>query len=250
MSQKVSPLRIDLSVFKKLALEKPPVGVKFLYDVPEGFSRFPGKIALCEAIREAHLAKSPFYIDKGNEDCVGKMVLGWTDVLPILEAGQLGPVLGIYQEARANMRIYQHLPTFSKGTVNYVLFANLENLNFDPDLMIFYTSPNQAEIILRAMSYSTGELWEPKLMPVVVCAWLYVYPFKSGKVNFCITGLSYGLKAREVFPEGKVLISVPWNWIPTIIKSLEEMQWQLPTYNREVYLAEMKRIAEEFKLPL
>jgi hypothetical protein len=96
----------------------------------------------------------------------------------------------------------------------------------------------------------TGEIWEPKAMGVVGCSWLYVYPYKSGKVNYMITGMAYGMIARQVFPEGKVLVSIPWNWIPVITQNLNEMEWVLPGYNKEKYRAEMDRLGKKFKLGL
>ena len=245
------PLQTDLSVYNKFDFEKPPVGVRFLYDKPDGITRLDKKLGFCEMLKEAHERDTAFYFDKDNEDCVGKMPLGMMDTLPVLESGQFGPELGIYQEARANARIYEHLPVLAKGTVNYVVFSPLQSLTFDPDLLVLYARPRQAEIVLRAMSYSTGEMWEPKAMGVVGCSWLYVYPYKSGKVNYMITGMAYGMIARKVFPEGKVLISIPWNRIPVITQSLDEMEWDLPGYNnKEQYLAEMDRLGKKYKLGL
>src|SRR4030042_3264803 len=245
------PLQTDLSVYNKFDFEKPPVGVKFLFDKPEGIARLDKKLGFCEMLKEAHERDEAFYFDKDNEDCVGKMPLGMMDTLPVLESGQFGPELGIYQEARGNARIYEHLPVFAKGTVNYVVFSPLKALSFDPDLLVLYSRPRQAEIVLRAMSYSTGEIWEPKAMGVVSCSWLYVYPYKSGKVNYMITGMAYGMIARQVFPEGKVLLSIPWNWIPTITQNLNEMEWDLPGYNnKEQYLADMDRLGKKYNLGL
>jgi uncharacterized protein (DUF169 family) len=142
------------------------------------------------------------------------------------------------------------LPAFAKGTVNYVVFSPLKVLTFDPDLLVLYATPRQAEIVLRAMSYSTGEIWESKAMGVVGCSWLYVHPYKSGKVNYMITGMAYGMIAREVFSEGKVLISIPWNWVQTITQNLNEMEWVLPGYNKKQYQADMDRLGKKFNLEL
>jgi uncharacterized protein (DUF169 family) len=245
------PLQTDLSVYDRFDFEKPPVGVKFLYYKPEGVARLDKKLGFCEMLKEAHERDTAFYFDKDNEDCVGKMPLGMMDALPVLESGQFGPELGIYQDARANARIYEHLPVLDKGTVNYVVFSPLKALTFDPDLLVLYARPRQAEIVLRAMSYSTGEIWEPKAMGVVGCSWLYVYPYKSGKVNYMITGMAYGMIARQVFPEGKVLVSIPWNKIPAITQSLNEMEWDFPEYkDKRQYQAEMDRLAKKFNLGL
>ena len=243
-------LQTDLSIYKKFDFEKPPVGVKFLLKKPEGIERLDKTLGLCEMLKEAHQRGTAFYFDKENEDCVGKLPLGMMDISPVLEGGQLGPELEIYQEPRANTRIYQHMPKFARGTVNYVVFSSLNKLTFEPDLLILYATPRQAEIVLRAMSYSSGEMWEPKMMPVVACAWLYVYPYQSGKVNYTVTGMSYGMIARDVFPEGRVLVSIPWNWIPTITQNLQEMKWVLPGFNREQYFADMERLARKFALKL
>jgi hypothetical protein len=66
-----------------------------------------------------------------------------------------------------------------------------------------------------------------------------------------ITGMAYGMIAREVFPEGKVLVSIPWNWISAITRNLNEMEWDLPGYNnKEKYRAEMDRLGKKYKLGL
>jgi hypothetical protein len=62
--------------------------------------------------------------------------------------------------------------------------------------------------------------------------------------------MAYGMIARQVFPEGKVLVSIPWNWIPTITQNLNEMEWDLPGYNKEQYLADMDRLGKKYNLGL
>ncbi len=101
--------------------------------------------------------------------------------------------------------------------MNYAAFASLDALDFEPDLLILMATPSQAEVVLRAMSYSTGELWESKKTPVLSCAWIFAYPWLTGKVNYMITGMGFGSKAREALPEGWMLISIPWDKIPVII---------------------------------
>jgi uncharacterized protein (DUF169 family) len=163
------------------------------------------------------------------------------------EAGLLGDKFGVYEEPRANERIYQHIPKLGKGTVNYAAYSVLEALTFEPDLLIIMATASQAEIVLRAISYSTGELWESKKTPVLSCAWIYAYPWLSGKVNHMITGMGFGSKARHALPEGWVLISIPWDKIPEMVRSLEKMTWDLPAYSegREKFLQREARVREE-----
>ena len=123
----------------------------------------------------------------------------------------------------------------------------LQKITFEPDLLILMGNTSQAEIVLRALSYSTGELWDPKATPVLGCAWLYIYPFQSGKVNYTVTGLAFGMKSKRVFEEGQMVISIPYNWIPTITQNLQEMEWVLPSYTDglEKFLEREKKIFAE-----
>jgi uncharacterized protein (DUF169 family) len=240
-------LETDLSILRKFDFEHAPVGVKFLFDRPEGIEKLDTPAAFCDMIRLAQEKRVPFYFSKSEEDCFGRIVLGMEEAPLFAEAGLLGEKFGVYEEPRANERIYQHIPKLGKGTVNYAAYSVLEALTFEPDLLIIMATPSQAEIVLRAISYSTGELWESKKTPVLSCAWIYAYPWLSGKVNHMITGMGFGSKARHAMPEGWVLISIPWDKIPQMIRSLEKMTWDLPAYSegRGKFLQRETRIREE-----
>lgn len=237
----------DLSVFYKFDFKHPPVGVKFLFNRPDGIEKLEKTLPLCQMIREAQERGRPFYFTKDNEDCFGKAVLGMEDVPVFAEAGLLGEKFEIFEEPRANRRIYRCLPKIAKGTVNYVALSVIEKLPFDPDLLVIMATPSQAEIILRAISYSTGELWISKKTPVLGCAWIYAYPYISGRVNHIVTGMSFGMKAKEIFPEGWILISVPWDKIRELVRNLNEMKWVLPSYEdgRKKFYERKQKVIEE-----
>ena len=241
------PLQTDLSIFEKFKFEKPPVAVKFEFHKPEGIEQIDKNLAFCEMLKEAQQRGTPFYFTKENETCFGTLALGMVDMPPFAESGQIGIKLEIFQEQRANTRLYLELPKIPKGTVNYVVLSPLDKLTFEPDVLILMATPSQAEIVLRAMSYSTGEIWETKKTGVLGCAWMFIYPYQSGKVNYTVTGLSMGMKAHEAFPEGWVMISIPYNWIPIITQNLQEMKWVLPSYadGREKFLQRKMKMMEE-----
>ena len=238
------PLQTDLSIYKKFNFEKPPVGVKYEFQKPEGIEQLDKSLALCEMLKEAHQRGAPFYITKENEDCFGKAFLGMIESRPGASTGQIGVDFEIFQEPRANRNIYPNQPQIGYGIVKYVVFSPLDKITFEPDLLFLMANPSQTEIVLRAMSYSTGELWSNKLTGVGACTWLFIYPYLSGKVNYTITGVSFGMKAKEVFPEGWVLISIPYQWLPTITQNLKEMKWVLPAYTegREKFLERERRV--------
>jgi hypothetical protein len=53
--------------------------------------------------------------------------------------------------------------------------------------------------------------------------------------------------AKRVFEEGWMLVSIPYNWIPTITRNLQEMEWVLPSYTdgRAEFLKREKRVFDE-----
>jgi uncharacterized protein (DUF169 family) len=250
-------LKTDLAAFKKLDFLKPPVGLKFSFFKPEGIKplAMSKNLSFCEMLVEAQQSSIPFYFSKKNKEaCIGKILLGMEKMEGFAESGQIGARLGIFQEPRANYSFYKHVPKFDSGVVNYVAFSTLDKLTYEPDVLVITATLSQAEIVLRGMTYSTGELYESRTTPVMGCAWTFIYPYQSGKVNFLMPALVHGMKGRELFPENTMLISIPYQWLPTISNNLKEMQIHLPSHvSKEKYLAEfgkiMGELEEEAKTP-
>jgi len=219
--------RNDYSVFKKFDFTYKPVGIKFLLNKPAQIKQLDKSIPICQMLREAQVSR-PFYAAADNFSCVDRLLLGFIEPEPTMEGGQIGYKEKIYQEARANSRIYQYVPRLIKGTVRYLAFSTIDELPFEPDLLVFTAAPPRAEIILRALSYSTGKPLTTKWTPVLSCAWIFFYPYVSGEANYTMTGLGYGLRIKKLFPEGMALISVPYDLIPMLIANLNDMEWVLP----------------------
>jgi uncharacterized protein (DUF169 family) len=226
----VRSLVSDLSILREFDFEYQPVGVKFLFSRPENMDRLDKTLPLCQMIREAQVRKTPFYFAEDDEDCFGKIALGMIDVPAFAEAGLVGEKYEIFQEERANVRLYQLVPKIPRGTINYVAFSTVDALTFEPDLLIIMANTSQGEIVLRAMNYSACEVLESKITNVLTCAWVYAYPYQSGKMNYLVTGTTFGMKAKHIFPEGLMLISIPWDKIPGFIDNLKQMKWVLPAY--------------------
>jgi uncharacterized protein (DUF169 family) len=229
----LTPLTRDLSVFQKLELDRQPVGVKFLFDKPDGVPRLGRKLPLCAMVGEAAETGSVFYADYDNHECVGTYPLGMVDFDPFTLSGQIAPILGVYDEARVTKAVYKALPRLERGTCNYTVFAPLDKLSFDPDVLVLCGTARQMEIVLRAMAYSTGQLYESRQSGVVGCAWTLVYPYLSQKVNFLVRKLAFGQIAENLGKDDDIMVSVPWNWLATIVENLGRMQLVPPAYTDE-----------------
>jgi uncharacterized protein (DUF169 family) len=241
-------IKQDLSIFDKFNFERPPVGVKFLPAKPKGIKRLNKVLDFCEMLVEAQNGDS-FYVAKENFTCIGPLLLGMVEGDPIFQSGQVGPKLEVFKEARANRRIYRFIPKLAKDTANYVVFSPLGKLSFEPDVLIVAANPSQAEILMRANSYTTGKMWSAKGTPVAACAWLYIYPYVSGELNFMMPGFSFGMRSRRLFPEGTLLVSIPWDLLPGIINNLQDMNWVPHSYTigREEHKKKVKKIVDALK---
>jgi uncharacterized protein (DUF169 family) len=220
----------DLATLDEFNFDIQPVGVKFSVKRPDQVDRLGEKMAFCEMLKMAQEGNA-FYADAESHTCgAGLYVLGQADASEPFISGEFGAGLKIFEGTRAASRLYLHLPKIARGVVNYVAFSPLNKLAFEPDVLILLANPSQTEILLRAMSYRTGQMWVSKFAPAIGCAWVYIYPYLTGELNYAATGLGHGMKRRKLFPEGLQLISIPFDLLPSLLQTLQEMLWVLPAY--------------------
>jgi uncharacterized protein (DUF169 family) len=220
----------DLAIFDRFDFDVQPVGVKFFVKRPDSVERLNEKVALCEMLKKAQDG-NVFFADKENHACeAGLYILGQADAPGPYVSGEFGAGLQIFEETRSASRLYQYIPRIGKEVVNYVAFSPLNKLPFDPDVLIILARASQTEILLRAMSYRTGNMWVSKSSPAIGCAWIYSYPYLTGELNFILTGLGHGMKRRRLFPEGQQLVSIPFDLLPSMLQALKDMPWVLPAF--------------------
>jgi len=218
------------AILQKFDFDVPPVGVKFLAKPPDMVARLDENMAFCEMLKRAQDGQA-FFADLKNHTCeAGLYVLGQAEAPEPFISGEFGAGLQIYDEPRSASRLYHHIPRIGRGVVDHVAFSPLDKLTFEPDLLILLAETSQTEILLRAMSYRTGQMWVSKFTPAIGCAWTYIYPYLTGELNYFITGLGHGMKRRQLFPEGRQIISIPFDLLPSLLQSLQDMPWVLPAY--------------------
>jgi uncharacterized protein (DUF169 family) len=219
----MSENQLDYSIFDKFNFERKPIGVRYSFIKPEGIPRIDKSMAICEMFGAAQ-EMDPFYALPEDIMC-GTQVLGIEEYPPKMYSGQLGPLFCMFKTPGANRRIYDYVPHLAKDSVYYFTHATYDKMNYDPDFMIFTTSVTQAEVILRASSYSDGKMWNFKGTTCLACAWIYAHPFLTGQLNFSVSGLGFSMKARQALPEGLMIITVPFDQLPMLIENLKDMEW-------------------------
>jgi uncharacterized protein (DUF169 family) len=235
----------NLSIFGEFELDLKPVGVKFLLFKPEGIAKLQKKMSICEMMKEGQSGE-PFYADVNNFTCVGPIITGMAETDPVFESGHIGEELHIFEEARANRRLYHYITKLERGSVRYVVFSPLDKLTYDPDVLILASDNRHLEIILRAMCFATGKMWSSVGTPVIECSWLLTYPYISGEVNFLVTEISHGMVSKQVYPAGTVLISIPYDKLEPIMDGLRKIEWypSMFTEGREAHDMKFAETAE------
>ena len=221
----------ERNIFEKLELEYPAIAIKFCCNKPLGFEQVDGKYALCTFLEKAQKENKAFYISVENEDCMGKMVLGMESLesphCSMHMSGTMGPVFGAFRTPAPNARLYYDAPMLKRAAVNFVVFCPVSQCEFHPDLIICVADTKKASILLRASSYISGDIWESKSSFVLSCAWTYIHPYVSGKINHIVTGMHLGLSAKGSYPPGLHVISIPYQKLGELTEALEEMPWEL-----------------------
>jgi uncharacterized protein (DUF169 family) len=210
--------------FAELELPYSAVAVKFCRNRPEGYDQAEGIDVFCSYLKKVQVENKAFYTTAENDKCMGKVVLGMTDLETNHGSGQVGCAMGVFRTAAANARLYYEATMFKRGVCNFVVFCPMALCDFYPDLVICVAPTEQAQLLLRATSYSSGDLWESKCSYVMSCAWTYAYPYVSGKVNHLFTGMHLGLQLQGAYPPGLHIITIPYQKLDEVVTALNEME--------------------------
>jgi uncharacterized protein (DUF169 family) len=158
----------------------------------------------------------------------------------------------MFKNPAANRRVYDYIPHLPYRSVKYITHAPVDKMDFEPDLLIFTCKPSQAEILLRASSFSDGKMWHSRATTCLACAWNYAQPYMSGEMNYTITGLGFSMKAIRAMPEGLIIISFPSNTIGSLLENLNDMELFPHWFDlgKEGFLIEREKREKELRTKL
>ncbi|MBN1568579.1 MAG: DUF169 domain-containing protein [Acidobacteria bacterium] len=211
-------------VFSELELPYCAVAVKFCRNKPENYHQAEGTDVFCSFLKKAQDENRAFFTTIENDKCMGKVVLGMTDLETNHGSGQVGYEMGVFRTPAANARLYHEATMLKRGVCNFVVFCPVAICDFHPDLVICIAPAEKAQLLLRATSYISGDLWESRCSYVMSCAWTYAYPYVSGKVNHLFTGMHFGMQIRQSYPQGLHIITIPYQKLDEVVTALTEME--------------------------
>ena len=184
----LTPLTRDLSVFNKLELEKPPVGVKFLFGEPEGI---PAPRTDPRPLRDGRRgAERQGLLRRPRRPRVRRpRPPGDGRRRALLLERPDRPLPGDVQGGAGQPPHLRRPPHPREGAPATTRCSRpWTSSTFDPDVLVLTGRARKMEIVLRSMSWTTGQMYESKGTPVLGCAWTLVYPYITGKINFSVTG--------------------------------------------------------------
>jgi uncharacterized protein (DUF169 family) len=211
-------------VFSDLELPYSAVAVKFCRNKPENIRQAEGTDAFCSYLKKAQDENRAFFTTSENDKCMGRVVLGMADLETNHGSGQVGYEMSVFRTPAANARLYHEATMLKRGVCNFVVFCPVDLTDFDPDLVICIAPTEKAQLLLRATSYISGDLWESRSSYVMSCAWTYAYPYVSGKVNHLVTGMHLGLQIQQSYPPGLHIITIPYQKLDEVVTALGEME--------------------------
>jgi uncharacterized protein (DUF169 family) len=228
----------DFAVLDDFDFEYAPVGFKFFNVQSDldnlGIEPLEGGMAWCQMLRAAQGGKA-FYAVAENHRCEpGLFLPGHRRLDPLASSGRIGTAFDIFPDERANRRIYNHLNLLAEGSVYATGFAPVSKLTFEPDLLILACdNMKQAERVLRATQWDTGDRISSQMTYVMGCNWLFMYPYVTGNINTVWTGICHGMTGYQLHPPGLPLVSIPWNHLDRVLRNIREMPRQLPAHTEE-----------------
>jgi len=206
-----------------LGLPQQAVGMKLIEDdfVPEGW-KHGGKMTFCQFIMSAREGQH-LIADAENISCPnGSSALGFIDVPEKLRTGALLETIGVFEKA-AGAEMVESVPRFERDEFSRIALAPLQNMSFEPDLVLIETLPEQIMWLNLASIYAGGgRLNFSTSVSNGTCSDLTVVPMRSGKIN--ISAGCYGCRNATSVPDEYMYASFPGAMLEGIVEALSNIK--------------------------
>ena len=148
--------KLDFSLLDRFDFEYKLVGIKYTLKKPDNINPLNKELAICEMFKKAQTSE-PFYATKEASQC-REYVVEYEEFPTLMYSGQLCPHFSMFKNALANRKVYDYIRLLPKDSAKYIIHASYDKMTFDPDLMIFTTNIRQAEILMRASTFASGDM--------------------------------------------------------------------------------------------
>lgn len=210
---------------EKLGLDKSPVAIKFVLreeDIPEGIKKIDENIRHCEMVRRAAQGET-FYATSKEQMCKGgASAIGLMETPEKIKTGEFYQSLGRFSSLGSAKRTMESIPKIDP-MMKAIIYAPLEDIKFDPDVIVVISNPAQAMKLAQAMVYTRGGRVEASFSGIQsVCADAVAGPFINNTANFTL-GCSGSRKFAGI-KEDEVIVGMNGENIGCIVTALVSMK--------------------------
>ena len=210
---------------EKLGLEKSPVAIKFILrkeDIPEGIKKIEENIRHCEMVQKAAQGET-FYATAEEQMCKGgASAIGLIETPEKIKTGEFYQSLGRFSSLGSAKRTMESIPKIDP-MMKAIIYAPLEDIKFDPDVIVIISKPAQAMKLAQAMVYTRGGRVEASFSGIQsVCADAVAGPFVNNTANFTL-GCS-GSRQFAGIKEDEVIVGMNGENIGCVVTALVSMK--------------------------
>jgi uncharacterized protein (DUF169 family) len=210
---------------ERLGLKKSPVAIKFILreeDIPEGIEKIDENIRHCEMVQKAAQGEM-FYATAEEQMCKGgAAAIGLMEAPEKIKTGEFYQSLGRFSSLGSAKRTMESIPKIDP-MMKAIIYAPLEKVNFNPDVIVVISNPAQAMRLAQAMVYTRGGRVEASFSGIQsVCADAVAGPFVNNTANFTL-GCS-GSRQFAGIKEDEVIVGMNGENIGCVVTALVSMK--------------------------
>jgi len=209
--------RFDESVekiVKTLELQNVPIGARFS-ETPDkqGVER---QLRICEALDVVKRENVMINLSKENCTCRGgSYIAGW-QALTLEEFGAIFLEANIYASKKvAEASVSKQLRPEYRG--RFLILGPLNKFETDPDIVLFFVNPAQADRILGLACYRGAETF----VFYPACTVCSAINNTLGKGKPDVNLISTFERARHKWPSDKLIVTVPFKHFMTAVRSVD-----------------------------
>lgn len=208
----------------KLGLERSPVAVKLVLreeDLPEGVERISEPARHCEMVMRASRGEIFYALGEDQECKGGAGAIGADEMPEKVKTGEFYYGLGRFSSFPAAKRTLDLIPKIDLKFYA-VVYAPLEKVEFDPDVIVVVCNPAQALRLVQALVYTKGGRVRGDFAGIQsICADAVAGPYMRGEAN--ITLACSGSRQYSDIREDELIVGLTAENIECIMEALEEM---------------------------
>ncbi len=216
---------ISRELKERLGLDKSPVAIKFVLreeDIPEGIKKIDENIRHCEMVQKAAQGET-FYATAEEQMCKGgSSAIGLIETPEKIKTGEFYQNLGRFSSLGSAKRTMESIPKIDP-MMKAIIYAPLEEVKFDPDVIVVIGNPAQALKLAQAMIYTRGGRVEASFSGIQsICADAVAGPFINNTANITL-GCS-GSRQYAGIKEDEVIVGMNGENIGCVVTALISMK--------------------------